>query len=636
MLISREDNVTLLEGPDGSFVAEHADGTRITTTPRPTTPSTLPEIMVECPGFARVTHTATQQCLVEFPDGSTVVGSTNGGYTMEKEAEYRLEVESSGEARCQLQPAESSAYIFTLDHTAATGDILLAKAKKTKVEFSVDRDGVPSVSGSGAIPLHPAFSPRYFVVPSSGSPYQIVSKTELDSYISEMESQPDATVVRGEVVPGFEGETIAVMRNLREENPALMSYKNGSIIPKNLSLAAPATNQKGTVNGKKRFGVGVGKSLQILPITTHMEAEVKKVDAPKALRCRQFVILDQFNDTSRGQVCEGLVRYISWKEQQQHRGDDLLPVDPRQLPEIRAARDLKSQWLTKMTGNILSSALQDLTQQSSPLTTENQQVDDKSSTRLLNGIRRELEEAECNRAALRNHTVPLYFESTKGQEFLRSQSPDMAALAKQLAQPRVQPQTRPPSDPSRSSTPSSLQSTYIILPPGGVDSPVLHPGGVDSPVLQPGGVEDPDVGDIDTASVSSTSKIRPTHPTPDHARGLRTPTDVRPQNPTPFGANRPTHSPAPSVVSQFNPPATASQKMGGAADETADEQQAERSVSFMLPQRRPSLVGESSSGDPKDQQGAKQYNTVTHSTVFLLTDLSFSVLLGLTVLSVTG
>ncbi|CAI8050625.1 Sperm-associated antigen 17, partial [Geodia barretti] len=603
VLITREDNVTLLEYPDGSFVAEHADGTRITTATAQESDSTLPyEILIECPGFARVTHTATKQSLVEFPDGSTVVGSTNGKYTVGNKAQYKLEVEPGGEARCCLQPADSTAYSFTLDHTG-TGNILIAKAKKSKVKFSVDRDGVPSVSGSGAISLHPAFSPRYFVVPSTGSPYQVLSKSEADSYLSEMESQPDTTIIKGEAVPGFEGTTIAVMTNLKEENPAIMPYKNGSIVPENLSLAFPPVNgQKRATKDRKRFGVGVGKSLHILPITHAKEVEVKETEAPKALRCRQFVILDQFNETSRDQVCKDLASYISWREQQEAREDDLLPVDPRDPSEIRAAQQLKSRWLNKTTGNVLSSALLHVQQSSDPTSDGRQKEQGENSTKFLNGIRCDLEEAERNRIALRNHTVPQYFDSDSGREFLRSQSPDMTALAKQLAQPRVRQAHHPPNDPSHSSTPSSLQSTSIILQPD---------GGVDSPLLQQGEVESPDMGDIDTASVSSTSKLRPTHPTPDHARGLCTPTDVRPSNPTPFGADRQTHSPAPSLIS--NTPGATPQKMVGGV--VVDEQQGERSVSFILPPRRPSLiVGENSPDHPELQRGSKPHNTVEDAT----------------------
>ena len=538
----------MLESPDGSFVAEHADGTRITTAAvRPCDPSTPPEVTVECPGFARVTHTPTRRCLVQFPDGSTVIGSGDGSYTVERAADYRLEVDPSGLATCLLhQPAESSsAYTFILDHTGS-GDLLRAKSKRSRATFSVDRDGVPSVSCGGTIPPHPAFFPRYFVVPSAGSPYQILSRSEVNSYVSEMESRPDATVVRGEPVPGFEGTTIAVMKSLKEENPAIMPYKNGSIIPSNLSLAPAVESRKTLTSGRKRFGVGVGKSLHILP-PTHREGEAVPRQTPRILQCRQFVVLDQFNETLRGEVCDCLASYLSSREEQGRTEDRLLPVDPRELSEVRASRDIQAEWLAKMAGDILSLALQDALQSTDPTPAcggereKEEEVND--STRVLDGIRRGLEEAERHREALRNHTVPKYFNSDQGREFLCSQSPDMAALASQLAQPRSRTLTRPhdSSDPSHSSTPSSLQSASIVLRPGGVDSP-----------------------DLDAVSVSSVSKIRPAHPTPDHARGFGTPTDLRPKNPTPFGADRAVNSPALSIISQSDPLRAVSEKTGGA------------------------------------------------------------------------
>ena len=182
-----------------------------------------------------------------------------------------------------------------------------------------------------------------------------------------------------------------------------------------------------------------------------------------------------------------------------------------------------------------------------------------------------MEQAERHRQALRNHTVPLYFDSDKGQQFLRSQSPDMSMLALQLAQPKrhAGAHQNTGSEASHSSTPSTLQSASIVLQPVGADSP--------------------DVGEVDTLSLSSVSKIRPAHPTPDHAQGLHTPTNVRPTNPTPFHANR-VHSPAVSIVSQ--PDKSRTQNSGTDTDTSALESDpiAERSVSFMLPPRRPSLV----------------------------------------------
>ena len=564
VLINREDNVTMLKCPDGSFVAEYADGTRITTTVNPNDPSTPLEVMVECPGFARVTHTASRDCLIHFPDGSKVVGSTSGRYTVEKEDEYQLEVKPCGESRCLLQPTESTAYTFVMDHTGPK-NLLTASGKITKVKYSVSQDGVPTVSHNDTIPPHPALSPRYFVVPSNGNPYQILSQTEMNSFLAAMECQPDTTIVKGEPVSGFEGTTVAVMKALRREIPAIIPYKNGSIAPKNLSLNPAQSSQNNQSKGKKRFGVGVGRALSIQENVS--KEAVQKVEVPDALKCRQFVNLEQFNESSRKQICDGLANYIATRQQQQSTADDLLPVDPRDLSEREAARDLKAEWLTKVSGDILCLALQDVQQQNAL----NEEPDIPKSTRVMNGIHRDLEQAEHHRQALRNHTVPLYFDSNKGQEFLRSQSPDMNALALQLAQPKhhARAQQNGGSEASHSSTPSTLQSASIILQPVGTDSP--------------------DVGEVDTLSLSSVSKIRPAHPTPDHAQGLHTPTNTRPTNPTPFHANR-AHSPAASIVSQ--PDKSRTQNSGTDTDTSALESDstAERSVSFMLPPRRPSLV----------------------------------------------
>ena len=604
-------------------MAEHSNGTRITVSPLPsakTKSSSLPEIMVECPGFARVTHNAgnTRQTLVNFPDGSVVVGSPDGSYSVEREAQYKLEVDSTGVSHCILQPGEPAAYRFCIDHTGSGGNILQASREKSKrASFSVSCDGDPSVlSRSENIPPHPAFSPRYFVVPTSGRPYQILNKSELDLLVSAAESESDTTVMKGEPVPGFKGTTVVITKTLREENPAIMPYKNGAIVPRNLSLApAGERRENPRTNGSKRFGVGVGKSLHII---SSAPSEVKKqVETPKAVECRQFVVLDQFDSASHDKVLDGLAKYISWRESQSQAEDRLLPVDTRTSSEITAAHNLKSEWLAKMTGNILSLALQGVQQHHQPSIGENstpvpggdtggaKDGGVGKSTRLLDGVRRDLEQAEHDRTALRNYTVPGYFDSDGGRQFLRSQSPDMESLSKQLAQTKTSHlPPHPLTDLSQSSTPSSLLSASIVLQQPDCEA------------------DSPDVGgDVDSASVSPMSRIRPAHPTPDHARGLRSPTDVRPKNPTPFRADRLGQSPAPSLLSQPDPPETASLRIGGGATDDGGHTHSneadtaavvgERSVSFMLPPQRLSLIEREScpDGQPKRDQGESDTQT---------------------------
>lgn len=563
----------MLKCPDGSYVAEHADGTRITMTVLLDDPSTPLEVMAECPGFARVTHTGSRQCLIHFPDGSKIVCSTTGDYTVEKKDEYQLEVKPCGESHCTLQPTESTAYTFIMDHTGVN-DLLVAKGKMSSVKFSIDQDGTPTVSHRRTIPPHPAFSPRYFVVPSNGNPYQIVSQTEMNVFLAAAECQSDTTIVKGEPVPGFEGTTVAVMEGLRRKTPAIMPYKNGSIIPKNLSLDSTHSCQKSLAKGKKRFGVGVGRALSIQ--ASRNKEPVWQVEVPDTLKCRQFVSLDQLNDSSCEQICDGLASYIASRQLQQDAADDLLPVDLRDTSEREAASDLKTEWLTKLSNNILSQALQDVRQQNASKMASKvdlKEPDTRNTTRVLNGIKHDLEQAEHHRRALHNCTVPLYFESDDGKQFLRSQSPDMSVLALQLAQPKPQlgSHHNTAGEVSCSSTPSTLQSASIVL----------HPVGAESP----------DVGEVDVVSLSSVSKIRPAHPTPDHAQGMHTPTNVRPTNPTPFHANR-VHSPAASIVSQPDTIKAHTLNSGLESDtfDIATDLNAERSVSFILPPRKPSLV----------------------------------------------
>ena len=80
-------------------------------------------------------------------------------------------------------------------------------------------------------------------------------------------------------------------------------------------------------------------------------------------------------------------------------------------------------------------------------------------------------------------------------------------MASKLAQPKVEPESTVKSQ-------STLQSSSLTLTLEESDS----------------------VFQEEHRTASSPSKIRPSHPTPNHARGQGTPTEVRPTNPTPLKA----------------------------------------------------------------------------------------------------
>ena len=517
VLITREDGVTILKKSDGSTITEHANGTRITIYQKIQS-ITSSSVMIESPGFASVSYAT--KCHVDFPDGSQITCSNAGGYTIQMEGNYWLEVNPDGLSQCRLQPNLSS-YIFHMDHTG-TSDILKVMHHVSGVKCLVNTEGNASIEKEHYIPAHPAYLPHYFVVPSSGLPYQILSVEEMESYISEAKSIPHTTI-HEHVTTEFEGKAITVLEPLQHMSSTL-PYKKESLIPSN--LASDSSNWDASTTGlvtQKRFGVGVGNGLSIK--CNENNENIPESQLCNNLKCRQFVHIKEVTGSVCAQVFNGLAKYLVAKNEAQITANDNLPMDYRKNAEKRAQNNLKVQWLSRMVNNALQ------VQQRSEPTASNTLVSHKTPTpeepfgkKMC--VKNNFSEIETHKLALRNHSVPQYFESSAVHK-VGSQSPDMAELTLKLAHSKCSSKLpRIGDDFSLPSTPSTLQSASITLPPAGADSPFsdICENGIISP---------------------SPSKVRPAHPTPNHSQGMCSPTNVRPTNPTPFHASR-QHSPSSS------------------------------------------------------------------------------------------
>ena len=526
-MINREDSVIMLKMPDGSIITEHADGTRITAVTN--NQSVLSEVIAECPGFARVTF--TQCCCIEFPDESQITCSSAGGYTIEMNGNYRIEVNPNGQSQCILQP-EPSSCTFTLDHTGRN-DLLEVTNRISGMKFSVNQEGIATTSQEKSIPAHDAYSPRYFVVPANGFAYQLLHHNEMDSFLSNIQDKPHTTVHQT-TTPESEGQAMTVLEALWQQTPTSLPYKRNNLTPQNLTsnLTHKGHTSVDEVVQRKRFGVGVGKALSIR--SNQSERAVQQVAMPNSLKCRQFLCFQQVTGTIRHQIYDGLAKYLATKVEIQQKADDTLPFDMRDSSERGSAHGLTSQWLAMLANNALvqkSLEAQEQKQATFSSASNNTQMPIMSiPPEMVSGVTQDRKEAEQYRKALQDHAVPPYFESNVGQQSHISQ---MNGCTQNLVHPKspLQP-VHPVNELSRSSTPSTLNSASVTLPPVGAESPLCS-----------------EIGEVDVTSLSSMNKIRPAHPTPDHAQGTCTPTSVRPTNPTPLHASR-THSPSSSVISQ--------------------------------------------------------------------------------------
>ena len=525
---------------DGTCITDHSDGTRFTVRPPPlpkTAPSSstagTPEVTIECPGFAQVVYQSeSQKCKLRFPDNSEISCSKDGGYVVSKECDCTLEISSSGEA--VFTPAKSEGMqegtptsMFTINHTGS-GDILNG-SDPLRNTFIVDREGQGSVhlAGGSEIPAHQAFDPRYFIVHADDTCFELLKGDNVNSEIVRAKSNPNAVVLHEDVPSEHHCTSTTILEPFEsgDKGSCLVPYEEENVIPVNLrgeacdstNLCSGSQNGLQVREGKKRFGVGVGRGLMI---GTYQKPSLPKAyTQPEAICYRQFLHMPPVSNGLRTQLLSGLTAYANWCRKQDQEGESVQPVDTRVDDEKLSAKELQSKWSDQLRheATVLESELPAMYMQQ--VARQPNQVAIKPATQapksveIHEAVKNELEEANATQQALRNHLVPPYFQSEDGKQYLQSQSPDLKALASKLAQPeRDSKQTI-----SGRSTPSTLHSTSMTLPQDGLESPTPS--------------EAEEVG-----PVTSLSKLRPSHPTPDHAQGNATPTELRPTNPTPSHA----------------------------------------------------------------------------------------------------
>lgn len=531
ILITREDNVSILIRPDGSYLSEHPDGTRFTSLPAKD--DNPPKVVTECPGFARVTSIPCQRkCTLDFWDGSQIFCSADGCYHVTKQDSFSLEISSSGETLYHRLNVDGSQPMssFRLNHT--TPDSLVEASDRVGNIFSVSRDNLPTakLASVETIGHHSAFSPRYFVLPSDSTPFELLDAECARNIIAGVRTDPVSVVLEEDIpMPGCTSTTILQPLNSADSSSAhVVPFLECSIIPKNLKIVPFTAN--GTLSssdtkvkegplyksGRRRFGASVGRGLSIgrheKPAPSTSASAV-----PEAIEYRQFLHFSALQEEEvREQICGGLAAYIAWRENQMRIADSLLPIDVRSVEEQEAAQQLEVQWNqgSDLTVSDTATLHMKYTTEASKLQGTKNVPPPREPEKLaafLSAAKEELKEAEKTKEALRNHEVPMYFESSEAEEYFRSKSPDMDAHAADLAQAKMGVERL-----SECSTPLTLQSASVTI--------VTSEDGMDM-------AESPDL-----RLVSSLSKIRPSHPTPDHAQRSCTPTDVRPPNPTPLHA----------------------------------------------------------------------------------------------------
>ena len=534
----------LVRRPSGHTLVDYPDGTRFTTQYN-SKQNSMDYFVVECSGYARVKYTFPDSfATITLPHGFKVHCNTKGDYTIEEEGCGILSLSNEGLASYHPRFADCG---YKLDYAAQNADAILKVCSKDP-----DASALLSVSSKGDIIQHADLhnspsqhTPLYYIVREGGLCYQLMSKSQLDCLIKAMSSSPEEVVLQDVLAgdPMQKSVDLLIPQHCSDPSYHVVPYQEKGIIPPNLKDAS--LPKKGSSlhcsDRKPRFGLSVGKSLMI----GSLEHPVPPPTVPpiKALHHRQFLIPYQTPQSLRSSVIRAVANYVTWRDEEDKRLEDVLPCDSRDAEERHRAARLEQDMAEAVSGSTSGAELWDayVTEFCSHHSTgsNGRKMVSQSTTaakpRVKDSTR---EEVDATKKALQSGAVPPYFESPDGQEFLATHMPDMQALSDKLAHPKMHQAYKArvsfedhsrsfqqggsgggggPTEVSMCSTPSTTCSTAV--PMGDTNS---------SP------------SPSELGQVNTPSSIRPQNPTPYHADGNGTPTDARPLNPTPGHAFRDT------------------------------------------------------------------------------------------------
>ncbi|XP_066563697.1 sperm-associated antigen 17 [Amia ocellicauda] len=545
VMITREDKVLTVLEKDGTVIVDHADGTRITTLYQ----DEEKIIWVECLGFATMIINQEDNTVTAiFGDGTTVTASPQGSYQVIPSSVGCLHFDLEGcavysstlcrdvtlapvgtnielqpgsyimrhtsDIICEVMDPEGNLFQVTVDGT--TSAVISNTEDNTEEEKQGDKEKESSEPRQFQHVASKENSPRlekctmgsrYFMVHADGSGTELLHCTDVEAILSEAYSDP-ATAVLKEPMPEILGiHGITILRPCKQDvwSRWLNQKERDNIIPPNLQSRRwdtfPSTEKK--VPGPP-FGSTLGKGLYLTerPVSAQPMPVLK---CPEVLEVRQLIQYAPISSDLRRKMQMSLKEYMDHILTKEHIADQLLLKDPRTQEERVHAADLLKLVLSfpedstdpeekrEKHVDIASLYTQAIT---TPPKTPPEPVRSQRTEEDMERDRQErLEEQRC-KEALKNRTIPAYFNSEFGKAFLLTQDLDMTFLSREL-----------PPFPKRETT---------------------QPG---SKIHQ---------------APSELTGHRPLNPTPSHATGSDMTTQGRPVNPTPQAAAVPYASPASS------------------------------------------------------------------------------------------
>lgn len=351
-------------------------------------------------------------------------------------------------------------------------------------------DGKVSVEAPNPV-NHKAFHPRYFILNADKSAFELHNQNTVNEIISKVEANAKVVVLRDSVPCMPEIKTATMIEPIFSSKAAdVPTYKEDNIVPYNLRSGNINTSPKENKNLK--FGALVGKGLEIgsfkksAPASTYV--------APVALKYRQFLFMESLSADVQVQIDDILAAFNILNCELVKKSDAMQPIELRDAAEMQLASSLRSKLMESEVTNFPEVYKKVISNDgNNSVKFQNPEIS-KEALQFIENSKTELQEAAEIRDAIRQKVIPPYFESNQGRQF----SPDMNLLTSKLAQTSLKAE--------------SFQSTSSVTL----------------------GFDESD--SIIQSELQTSSRVRPSHPTPLHAQGHRTPSKFYSASPTPLQA----------------------------------------------------------------------------------------------------
>lgn len=223
VLITREDNLRIVNRPDGSSLVDFSDGTRITSFYIENEAHSKEKyVKIECPGYATtIFNTKTSECTLAIGNSGTIVccDPAKINYSVMHGNGEILDVNKDSSVYVTIKNGTQlvkNKFCFRQD-----SDVILEHEDEMGNKFKVNKIGknsifnVNSKSETKPVKVYNKHSPRFFIIHKDSSGTELLRTEDVSEYLADVEIDPMTAIIRDNVqgYPNIMGTT--VLRPLR-------------------------------------------------------------------------------------------------------------------------------------------------------------------------------------------------------------------------------------------------------------------------------------------------------------------------------------------------------------------------------------------------------------------------------------